>query len=392
MTPAAVSLLGYVFWLLVARIYTPTQVGLATALISSAGLVGTFSKLGLDFSLIRYLPMQKDKKGTLDSSFTIVALFCLAVSLVFIVGLRFWSPKLSFVQTDPVLLAAFLVFTPLYSLTMLQHAAFVGLRSAKYSLFENALMGLAKLPLPLVFLSVGLTGIVLSWGLSIVVGAGVALAVFLPRLVPGYSPRPTIHSDVVRSLARFSAGNYVADIADSLPGLLFPLIIVNVLTPDKNAYFFMAWMVSGVLSNIPLGTNTSLLAEGSYEPQDQRTNVVRTLKFTFALLIPSVIIVLLLAGPVLRILGPEYSRNAPQLLRLLALSSLPLAVVRLYVTRQRIRSKLAPVIIIYVVGAASVLTLSYLLLPVMGLNGIGVAWLTTQTASAFVAGWLLIRS
>ena len=45
---------GFLFWLLAARFYSMGDVGMATALISSAGLILQFSYLGFDYSIIRF--------------------------------------------------------------------------------------------------------------------------------------------------------------------------------------------------------------------------------------------------------------------------------------------------------------------------------------------------
>ena len=45
---------GFFFWMIAARLYSVEDVGLATALISSLGLVILFSRFGFDFSLIRF--------------------------------------------------------------------------------------------------------------------------------------------------------------------------------------------------------------------------------------------------------------------------------------------------------------------------------------------------
>ena len=52
---AATAALGLVFWIVVARFYSPAEVGLAAALISATGLLIVFSKLGLGLGLMRYL-------------------------------------------------------------------------------------------------------------------------------------------------------------------------------------------------------------------------------------------------------------------------------------------------------------------------------------------------
>jgi O-antigen/teichoic acid export membrane protein len=55
------SILGFIFWMLVARFYTPYDVGLATALISAANLLVAFSLFGFNFGILRFFPNDKDK-------------------------------------------------------------------------------------------------------------------------------------------------------------------------------------------------------------------------------------------------------------------------------------------------------------------------------------------
>src|SRR4030067_2560894 len=106
-TAGVTSILGFVFWIIVARFYSPSEVGLATALISAVGLLGIFSQLGFQFGLVRYLPGENDKKGMINSSLTIVGLFSLLLVMIFVAGLGFWSPALLFIQKDAALFLSF---------------------------------------------------------------------------------------------------------------------------------------------------------------------------------------------------------------------------------------------------------------------------------------------
>ena len=45
---------GMIFWMIAARLYSISDVGLATALISSLGLIILFSRLGLDSTVVRF--------------------------------------------------------------------------------------------------------------------------------------------------------------------------------------------------------------------------------------------------------------------------------------------------------------------------------------------------
>ena len=93
------ALLGFLFWMVAARLYPTEAVGLATATISAARLLEALSSLGLGIGIIRFLPDEKDKRGLINSCYTIAGLFSLMLAIIFIAGLNLWSP--AFTSTSP---------------------------------------------------------------------------------------------------------------------------------------------------------------------------------------------------------------------------------------------------------------------------------------------------
>ena len=75
--------------------------------------------------------------------------------------------------------------------------------------------------------------------------------------------------------------------------MVLPIIVVNLLGAEQNAYFYIAWTIATALSAIPIGIALSLFAEGSHFKDKLRGNTVKALKFTFLLLIPAVILLVL---------------------------------------------------------------------------------------------------
>jgi len=57
-----VSVFGFFFWMINARLYSAEQVGIGTTLISLMSLISSFSFLGLGNNLIKYLPTSDKKK------------------------------------------------------------------------------------------------------------------------------------------------------------------------------------------------------------------------------------------------------------------------------------------------------------------------------------------
>jgi O-antigen/teichoic acid export membrane protein len=98
--------------------------------------------------------------------------------------------------------------------------------------------------------------------------------------------------------------------------------------------------------------------------------------------------IIVVAPRLLSFFGPQYAEQGTTLLRLLALSALPNLVVSLAVDVARMRRRLRLVVGLQLALCVLVLGLSHVLLPVLGLTGVGVAWLVAQ---CLIALCLLIR-
>ncbi|NQE52353.1 hypothetical protein C5S29_02070 [ANME-1 cluster archaeon GoMg3.2] len=364
---------GFFFWLFAARFYTPADVGLATAIIAAMNLLVLFSVLGFNFAIIAYLPTEKDKKGMINSCFTIIGLFSLLLSLLFISGINFWSPALAIIKENTTFLILFVLFTVAASLSFLQSNVFVAVREAKYSFIQSlvAITRIAILPF-LIILSV--FGIYLSYGLGIIMALIIGNFLIL-KVLPVYKPIPAIKKRIINKMMHFSFGNYIASIFEGLPGIVLPLLIINMLGAEMTAYFFIAWAFSGLLLMVPSGTSLSLFAEGSYNPDEIERNARRSIKFLFLLLIPAIVGIFLFGKYILLIFGEEYVNNAFEMMLILALATIPFSVNALYISIKRAQKEIMPVIYIYGFVALFTIVGGYVLLGWMGLIGIGIAWL-----------------
>lgn len=89
--------LGFIFWVLVTQFYSEVAVGFSSAVISAMGLLATVSVLGLDVSLIRFLPQAEKPRELINTCFTIGTLSSLIISVAFPSSLNLWPPVLNFV-------------------------------------------------------------------------------------------------------------------------------------------------------------------------------------------------------------------------------------------------------------------------------------------------------
>ena len=197
-----------------------------------------------------------------------------------------------------------------------------------------------------------------------------------------YKPVPTLNLDLLKSIWKYSGGNYLASLLTAAPTTILPLIVVNLLGPVQNAYFYIAWMMATVLFAIPLGVSHSLFAEGSHFHDKLKEQVIKSLKFNFLLLIPAAILLSLIGKWLLLVFGQSYSLNALTLLRILAISSLPLSINYIYISILRVNYRIKELVTIWGFIALTMLVISYLVMPINGIVGTGYVWLGVHSAAA----------
>src|SRR3990170_6264175 len=175
--------LGFLFWLAVARAYPAPSVGLGATLLSTLLSLSGVATLGLPMGIIRFLPAERDKVGLINTSFTVSGLVSLALGLVFLGGLDLWAPALSFLRSDPLFVAAYMLCLLLFTFASILDAAFVAARRADYGMIRNTIYNVLRLPFPLAVAAVlGMFGILFSWTVALLVSTAVGAFLLLPRL------------------------------------------------------------------------------------------------------------------------------------------------------------------------------------------------------------------
>ncbi len=376
---------GFFFWLIAARFYSTADVGLASAIIAAMGLISIFSLLGFDISLVRFLPERKDRAEMINTCLTISFLVSLILALIFVAGINIWSPSLIIIRENKFLLLLFVAFTSVAPMAgLLQGGVFAGFRKTEYSFYQTIVI-LVRLAIVPFLAAFGALGIYAAYGLTPVL-AFIVGVLLTSRIFP-YKPIPAIKREVLNDIFHFSSGNYVARMLEDTPRVVLPIMVINVLGAETNAYFFIAWQISVLLLAIPRFTSISLLAEGSHNHKELKKDTIRAAKFIFILLGVAIIGVFLFGEYLLWIFGEEYARNSFELLLILVLGSVPFAVNSLYASVKRVKKEIKPVI--YVYGGIAVITLAtgYVMMQTMGLVGIGYAWMAGNGVMAGWVGW-----
>ncbi|MEM4266492.1 MAG: oligosaccharide flippase family protein, partial [Candidatus Nanoarchaeia archaeon] len=335
--------LGFFFWTINARLFSPHDVGLATTLISAATLLVSISGLGLGMALIRFLPSSKRKSHKINSCLTVALLFSIIVSTIFLLGIKVFSPGLAFVQKNLYHSILFIVFTGSFLLFTMVESVFLAYRDAKYIVVKNTVFSIIKLVLPMLLIGFGSFGIFGSWGIAALLAFVYSVVVLVRKFY--YEPKPVIYDSIIKRIGSYSFGNYVAGFLGSAPTLLLPIIITNKLGAEMTAYYYIPMMIAGLLFVIPTAVSQSLFAEGSSN-KDLKVSLRKSVKLIALLLIPAVVAVIVFGKYLLGFFGSSYSANGYYLLLVLAVTGFFVALKSIYTSILNIKKKILKLVLI----------------------------------------------
>lgn len=375
LSTAIMAFFGFFFWMISTRLYASEHVGIATTLISIVGLISSFSLLGFNSGIVRYLPTSERKNQKINTSFALVAIASLSMGLIFLIFINIFSPKLLFIRENIFYAIFFIIVIVISSLNTISENVFIAYRASGYLLVKNTVFSIVKLALPVFLVSLGAYGIFASVGISIVVAFMFGLIILIIKF--SYLFRPTISREVVKRMTKFSLGNYIAVFIGGLPAMILPILILNNLGAKFSAYFYMDMMIANFLFIIPLATSQSLFAEGSYIETELKIHLKKAVMIIFMLLTPAIIITLLFGKYILLAFGLDYSNEGFEFLQLLSVSCIFVSINSVIGTTFLVKHRLKELIFINIINAVLILGLSYFLIS-EELLGIGFAWLISQ--------------
>ena len=386
---ASISALGLVYWLIAARVYPTEVVGLGAAAISMLMLVSGLAQLGLASVLVRYLPSAQSSATRLvlwSYGATVVASAAAGVGLA--VAIASLVPDLAFLGSDGWWLAAFALSTVGWSVFALQDGVLTALHLTHWVTIENTIFAVAKIVL-LLILARAVTNeatLFASWVVPAVVAVVVVNALVFARVLPRLQRHATSDTMVIapRRLLRFAGGNYAGS-AISLAGLyVMPILVASEAGANSTAYFYVPWSIFIGLQLVAINMTTSLTVEVARDEALLSDYCRRALLQSVRLLLPVAVFLLIAAPYVLRVFGSDYADEGTTTLRLLALATIPNAIVMVGISVARIRHQAWLVLVAQAVMAGVGVGLSYALLPGLGLSGTGLAWIVAQVVAALV--------
>lgn len=362
---------------LLTHLYSVRAVGLSAAALSASGLIVTISQLGLNYSLVRFLPKSPHRRDLINSALTATMLVALLAGGIFLLlpssHKLYALGRLTFAGT-------FLLVTSLSAGAALIMNVFVADRAVGATVRPTLIVSAARLAAPAALVFTGLVGAYLAQGVVPVGVDFLVVALLLARR--GHRFRPKLSSAATRELRKFSVGAYIAGLIGGLPAIVVPLIILSRFGPNQNAYWYTAMAGGTVLFGIPSAVSQALLAETAHQPAQRRALVRKAALVIAAVMLPVLTIAYLAAPFGLALLGHHYAADGLATLRLLIVAAGMSSVNYIGGTILYLAKKTFIIAVINTVDAIVVLGLAVTW--AQGAHGIAVAWVIGEIGNVIL--------
>ena len=378
------SLLGFLYWIVAARTYTPVDVGLSsTAVAVVQFLAGLAGQPSIANALTRFLP----RAGPGATRLTLLAYVVAAAAGALVSALYIAATHLPLgvpvvLGQSWVLALALGASVVVWCVFALQDAVLTGVRQAVWVPLENGLYGIGKIALLVALAPVTPEyGIIVSWFLpALVLLPPVNLLIFRRLLRRHTAPAEGLHDR--RAMARFIGGDYLGSIFALAAVDLLPVLVVARLGAADTAYFYLPFLIVYSVELVAVNLGVSLTVEGALDRSRLAEVASSVFRRIGAIVVPAVLVLLLVPGLVLSVYGPAYAAQSSDLLRLLALGVLAKTVTTISFSLARVERRVGRIALVQGVLFVLLMGLSWVLMGTLGLNGVGVAYLITQVVVA----------
>lgn len=367
--------LGFIFWMIAARRFNADSLGIGAAVVSAATLAALIGKAGFDAAIVRYAPSASHtelRRLLGRAAFATLGLTG-AVALALLVIARLGLPALSPLQ-EPVFALGFVALAMGTSLAWVFDAYYIAAQRATLVLVRNIAFNGVKLIVPLVIaFTWGGRAVPLAWGIGLVTSLAVA-SVALPFVLRAHLPqgiRPE------RGALGYSMRNYALNMSEFLPGLILPIIVLQMLGAEENARFFLAWTLATVAFLASKAIAQSSFAAIVRAPK-AAPELRKAIMLSAWLLVPPAAILYAAAPWLLALFGEHYVAGAT-LLRVLALSIPFVIASNLYLSYLKARDRSTQLTLLPIASLVVLLATMPVAIWFYGIEGAGYAWLAVQS-------------
>jgi len=317
------SAMGAFFWIVVARIVPPNDVGLAATVIAFLTTLNVFATLGLPIAISKYVSeYNAQKRFDLSKSvFRSSIKIGLGVGIIAsILLLLFSGPISSAIYQNPELgsLMAFAaILVPFQAILASLNGGYQGCQRMEFCLIGDSIVAVSKLGAVLLLVlafSLKALGILSAVAIGTISSCIIGYLLFLPRCLPKVGGNPSAggqNRPLMRGVLAFSFPNYISGIFGTLSTQL-GIMLLGIYSLSSVAYYNIALLIFGILIGIVGSVATALLptvseqwSVGSKPGVSDLLNLV--VRLSLAVTSPFLLGAMLFSSEVLGLISPLYT-------------------------------------------------------------------------------------
>lgn len=376
------AVLGFIYWWLAARSFSPEIIGKASALLSLMGLVGLVGEAGLGTLVTGELVRRPSSQRGLIAAAALTALsLSVGAGALWLIGQGFAHGVLGGVNSSPLSDLWLILGSGLTGLSFVIDQAFVGMLQSSLRMLRQLLFSAGKLAF-LAAVAIWLTdesGILLTW----IAAQAVSLAVveWLARKRGRSLIQPPDFRQLY-ALKRKAADHYMLDLGIQAPAVIMPYLVTVLLSPASNAAFTVIWMVVSVASVVPAALATVLFPVIRAEPDQYRDKMLLSLASSMAFALGCSLFVFMYSSEFLRIFNPMYAEIGGTSLNFLGFGLIGLVIKFHVCTVARVQNRMRQASLSFCVGGLFELAATVIGCRMGGFEGLVIGWVAGVLVSA----------
>lgn len=385
-TAVANGLVGFGFWWVAARLYSPESVGLAASAIAAMMFLGRISQAGLGTTLIGELPgMESGRRRLIATSLIATMALGVAVGGLFAVIAPIFAPPLEVIGGDALRIGIFAGGVGLTAAAGVLDYVLVALLKGGVQLARNLVFSIGKLLLLIpagIWLVMDGIAIYAVWALGVVLSFGfMALLVRRNGISDGW--RPLVWNRIAR-LSRGAMMHHLVNVSRFAPDSILPIVVTTLLSSSANAAFYVALMLSNYVTLVGQSASLTLFAVAARDPGALWHQLRMTMALSIIAASGGAAGLWLLGEPLLHLFGEAYADVAYPAIAILALRGLPMMLKDHWVAIQRIRRGMGTAAVLTWTAVGLEVGLAMVGASVAGLVGLAWGWFAALVIEALV--------
>jgi O-antigen/teichoic acid export membrane protein len=366
-----VSVTNWLYWIVISRLASTSEIGQATSVYSLVLLIATVSQIGLEYPLLKKSSLPRSQILGTALAIELIITSASIAAIIFLANTDMYHASLG----QYVLVAiALLVFSPI---SFIGRFALLGISNARTVLVFDVAATSAKFLAAYILLSMGFGafGILFSFMLASLVAA-ITLILFAGRRL---SLKPARDKGHIIEVIKEGLSNAPSKLSRTMIITLSVILLASYGISDSDiGIFYLALMISIVGAGLASSMSFTVIPASSEFKADLSSG---SLRIGLSLTAPLIAVLIVAPKDILAILGMEYVA-AHTILLVLSMAILPTAIVMNAVSKFNNSGEQRKIIAIGLIQVAGFLMPFVVLVPYLGSLGAAYSILIAYSASA----------